>query len=98
MEYLFSLYIHVGNKEGFKCHPHCRDNKMTHLIIADDLIVFSAAESKTLSYLMEAFDKFSKCTGLEANKEKSQIVLRVSRTTKEEDTGANRVSRGEAPI
>ena len=57
-------------------HPHCKENKMTHLIFADDLIVFSAAETRTLAYLMEAFDKFSNSTGLEANKGKSQIVMR----------------------
>ena len=48
---------------------------MIHLIFADDLIVFSGADPKIVKYLLEAFDKFSKSTGLEANKYKSQIVL-----------------------
>ena len=75
MEYLSRLYLHARNNEGFKFHPHCKENKMAHLIFADDLIVFSVAESRTLSYLKEAFDMFSYSTGLEANIEKSQIVM-----------------------
>ena len=47
---------------------------MTHLIFADDLTV-SVVEPKTQAYLKEAFDKFSVSTGLEANKDKSQIVM-----------------------
>jgi len=42
IEYLSRLYLHAGNNEGFKFHPYCKDNKMTHLIFTDDLIVFSA--------------------------------------------------------
>jgi len=75
MEYLSRLYHHAGTKEGFNFHPNCKESKLNHLIFTDDLIVFSAADPRTIYYLMEAFDKFSKSTGLEANKDKSQIVL-----------------------
>jgi len=75
MEYLTRLYDQAGNKEGFKFHPHCKDNRMAHLIFADDLIVFSAAEPKTLAAIKEAFEMFSISTGLEANIDKSQIVM-----------------------
>ena len=75
MEYLSTLYGYTGKHEGFKFHPHCKEIKLTHLIFVDDLIVFSAADGKTLSYLKEAINKFSSSIGLMANKAKSQIVM-----------------------
>ena len=48
---------------------------MNHLIFANDLIVFSVADARTVSYLKEAFDKFSSSTGLVANRAKSHIVM-----------------------
>lgn len=44
-------------------------------MFTDDLIVFSAAKPKTVKYLMDAFDKFSKGTRLVANKATSHIVM-----------------------
>ena len=44
-------------------------------MFADDLIVFSAADKNTIQHLIEAFDKFLRSTGLEANKDKCEIVL-----------------------
>jgi len=48
---------------------------MVHLMFADDLIVFSAAEKNTIQHLLNAFAKFSRSIGLEANKHKSQVVV-----------------------
>ncbi|KAJ8421588.1 hypothetical protein Cgig2_007488 [Carnegiea gigantea] len=48
---------------------------MVHLIFADDLIVFSAAEENTIQHLLNAFAKFSRSTGLEDNKHKSQVMV-----------------------
>ena len=48
---------------------------MIHLMFADDLVVFSAADPRTVQLIEEAFGKFSRSTGLEANKSKSQVVM-----------------------
>jgi len=45
------------------------------LMYVDNLIVFSAANPRTVKIIMEAFGKFSNSTGLVANKTKSQVVL-----------------------
>jgi len=71
MEYLSRLFQRATTKPGFKFHPQCRINKMVHMMFADDLIVFSAADRLTVHELMLAFEKFSKCSGLKANKDKS---------------------------
>ena len=39
MEYLSRLYIHAGNKEGFKFHPHCKAVSYTHLTLPTKRIV-----------------------------------------------------------
>ena len=44
-------------------------------MFADDLIVFSATDAKTVQYLVDAFGKFFKSIGLVANKAKSQIAM-----------------------
>lgn len=75
MEYLTRLYKQAASQKGFKFHPHCKDLKMTHLMFADDLIVFSKADPTTIRFLMEAFHHFSACTGLKANEAKSQVVF-----------------------
>jgi len=75
MEYLTRLFNQAGSTIWFKFHPHCKDNRMTHLIFTDDLIVYSAAEANTIASLKKAFDRFSESTGLVANNEKSKIVM-----------------------
>ena len=48
MECLSQLFENASTKSGFKFHPQCKNNKMVHLIFADDLIVFSAVEKNTI--------------------------------------------------
>jgi len=75
MEYLSRLFIKASKEKGFKPHPHCRKTKLMHLMYADDLIVLSTIDPRTVKIIMEAFGKFSNSTGLAANKAKSQVVL-----------------------
>lgn len=57
-------------------HPHCKLVGLTHLMFADDLIIFCKAKPIAVQLLMEAFKVFTSCTGLKANLDKSQIVFR----------------------
>ena len=59
----------------FKHHPHCKRLNITHLMFADDLILFGKAHVPTIHIITEALDKFSQSTGLEANIHKSQIFI-----------------------
>ena len=75
MEYLSRLFIQASQKQGLKFHPHCTKLQMVHLMFADDLIIFCGSEFDSIRNLIDAFAKFTACTGLTANKDKSQVVI-----------------------
>jgi len=81
MEYLSKLLQKASSTSSFKFHPHCRQLQLTHLIFADDLMLFNVADPTSVNLLMEAFVKFTNSTGLEANREKSQWVMGGCNTT-----------------
>ena len=71
MEYLSRLFKDASRKKGFIFYPQCKKLGLVHLMFAEDLIVFSAADPQSVTYLMEAFAKFTRGIGLEANQAKS---------------------------
>jgi len=44
-------------------------------MFADDLIIFCKAKPVSLQLLMNAFHEFTRCSGLKANLDKSNIVF-----------------------
>ena len=48
---------------------------LTHLLFADDLILFCKAHPPSVQIMMEAFRQFTLCSGLKANMQKSSIVF-----------------------
>ncbi|KAJ8445791.1 hypothetical protein Cgig2_027872 [Carnegiea gigantea] len=75
MEYLSRLLNVICKRSDFKFHPNCKTLELTHLMFADDLILFSKADPTTLKYLKEAPETFHMCAGLKANAHKSHIVF-----------------------
>ena len=75
MDYLSRLLQLTSEKKGFKFHPSCRKLGLTHLMFADDLVLFSKADPVTLHYIMSALHIFHDCAGLKVNMTKSQMVL-----------------------
>jgi len=73
MEYLSRLFAMICRRHYFKFHPYCKNLELTHLMFADNLILFSKADPTTLNYLKEVLDKFY--MGLGANVHKSLIVF-----------------------
>lgn len=69
MEYLSRLFLCIDDK-GFKYHPSCKKNKITHLLFADDLLLFSFGDVPSMHALVESFYKFSKASELVANLDK----------------------------
>ena len=59
----------------FKYHPHCAKLKLTHLMFADDLLLFSKADVPSLTHIKNALTKFAETAGLTANLQKSQLIL-----------------------
>ena len=75
MEYLSRLFKQASLSSGFAFHPFCKKMGLTHLMFADDLILFCKAHPPSLQKLMEAFHVFPLCSGLKANMDKSSIVF-----------------------
>ena len=75
MEYLSRLFRSASMQPGFEFHPHCKKLGLTHLMFADDLIIFCKAKPAAFKLLMDAFHKFTLSSGLTAKLEKSNIVF-----------------------
>ncbi|KAJ8435318.1 LOW QUALITY PROTEIN: hypothetical protein Cgig2_026410 [Carnegiea gigantea] len=75
MEYLSRLLKITSKQVGFKFHPHCSKLGLTHLMFADDLLLFCKAHPTTLQILNDALSSFKETAGLMTNLQKSQIVL-----------------------
>ena len=75
MEYLSRLFKKASTQQGFEYHQHCRKLGLTHLMFADNLIIFYKAKLASLQLLMNTFHAFTRCFGLTANLEKSSIVF-----------------------
>ncbi|XP_074305021.1 uncharacterized protein LOC141639953, partial [Silene latifolia] len=75
MEYLSRLMAEARGFPGFKFHPLCRGIKLTHLMFADDLLLFCKGDIKSVTIMLEVFHCFSNASGLTISSEKSDIIL-----------------------
>ncbi|XP_074283544.1 uncharacterized protein LOC141608092 [Silene latifolia] len=75
MEYLSRLIERVVKHPGFSYHPLCKQLKMTHLMFADDLLLFCKGDIRSVTILMEAFKVFRATTGLNISTGKSDIYM-----------------------
>ncbi|XP_074305792.1 putative mitochondrial protein AtMg01250 [Silene latifolia] len=75
MEYLSRLIKFANDRWPFQYHPLCKNLKLTHLMFADDLLLFCKGKSQSIWLLMRAFSSFSKASGLAMNNAKSEIFF-----------------------
>ncbi|XP_074298750.1 uncharacterized protein LOC141629679 [Silene latifolia] len=64
MEYLSRVLTYVTDIMKFKYHPLCAPLKLSHLMFADDLLLFSKGDVSSIKVLLRAFATFSKASGL----------------------------------
>lgn len=77
----------------------CRRMKLTHLIFADDLVVFCKGDVSSVQRVMEALRHFSSVTRLVANEEKSNIFLvAIADGVQPETLDITGLSMGSLPI
>ncbi|XP_074315572.1 uncharacterized protein LOC141651774 [Silene latifolia] len=75
MEYLSRLLDMACQGSNFHYHPLCRGIKLTHFMLADDLLLFCKGTMGSVFTLVEAFECFSNASGLHINNEKTDIMF-----------------------
>ncbi|KAL0381230.1 UNVERIFIED_CONTAM: hypothetical protein Sangu_0187300 [Sesamum angustifolium] len=73
MEYFSRLIKRKTIDSDFNFHPKCEKLKITHLLFADDLMMFSRGDLPSVHILMECLQEFRDVSGLTVNTSKSSI-------------------------
>ena len=60
---------------GFKHHWRCKDLGITHLLFADDVLLFAHGDTVSIKHLMNSVDLFSQISGLNASFNKSSVFF-----------------------
>lgn len=75
MEVLSNLLVIAANAGRIRLHPRCSDPKITHLLFADDLLIFSNGSRWSINGICSVMDKFKRMSGLSINPDKSHIFF-----------------------
>ncbi|KAL0295110.1 UNVERIFIED_CONTAM: Retrovirus-related Pol polyprotein from type-2 retrotransposable element R2DM [Sesamum radiatum] len=73
MEYFSRLIKRKTTDSDFNFHPKCEKLKITHLLFADNLMIFSRGDLPSVHILMECLQEFRDVSGLAVNTSKSSI-------------------------
>ena len=74
-KYLSRIVKASSRSSKFSFHPRCRKLGLNHLIFANDLMLMSKRDSRSIQVLIESNNLFSKASGLHANCNKSAMFL-----------------------
>ncbi|XP_074296333.1 uncharacterized protein LOC141626381 [Silene latifolia] len=75
MEYLSRVMDCAVGHWYFRFHPLCKSLKLTHLLFADDLLMFCRGDVKSIMLILRALSTFSAASGLKVNADKSEVVF-----------------------
>lgn len=75
MEILSRRINYASNEKQFSFHPKCRRVNLSHLLFADDLLVFCKADKGSMSCIKRAIEDFGLWSGLSMNLDKSDIYF-----------------------
>ncbi|KAK4397852.1 hypothetical protein Sango_1260700 [Sesamum angolense] len=83
----------------FNFHPKCEKLKITHLLFADDLMLFSRGDIPSIRILMECLQEFRDISGLAVNTAKSNIFTAgIQNDTLDEALAMTEFARGHMPV
>ncbi|XP_074278108.1 uncharacterized protein LOC141601710 [Silene latifolia] len=75
MEVLSRLLRTLPKVNNFSYHPKCVQLNLTHLIFADDLLVFTREDLPSVKAVSDCLDQFSMLSGLVANPSKTDLYF-----------------------
>lgn len=72
---ILSRLLHQLPKDTFRYHPYCANLNLSHLIFADDLLIFCRGDIHSVSAIKCSLDLFAPGSGLHANSTKTGLYL-----------------------
>lgn len=75
MVVLSKLLEQAADNGNLRLHPACSDPKITHLLFADDLLVFSDGSRHSITGINQVMSTFRDWSGLDMNASKSEIFF-----------------------
>ncbi|XP_074314781.1 uncharacterized protein LOC141650580 [Silene latifolia] len=75
MEYLSRVMNYAVGEWYFKFHPLCKSLKLTHLLFADDLLMFCKGDHQSIMLILRVLATFTPASGLRVNASKSEVVF-----------------------
>lgn len=73
MEYLSRVLSMMSNLPDFRYNPLCKELKLTHLVLGNDLMIFFKGQEASVRRIVEALTRFSITTLLSVNTDKSSL-------------------------
>lgn len=99
MEYLTRCMKRLERNPDFNCHLKCEKLNVINICFADDLMLFSRGDRKSIELMMHQFGRFSASTGLKANKQKCTMFFGgVDASLEKEIMEITRFGRGKLPV
>ncbi|XP_074303781.1 uncharacterized protein LOC141638273 [Silene latifolia] len=99
MEYLSRVLGYVTENMGFRYHPLCGKVKLSHLMFADDLLLFNKGDVGSIMVLLRAFSTFSRASGLHMSPTKTNAYFNgVSVGVKEDILLTAEIQEGQLPF
>jgi len=75
MENFSRMLALASQQEGFRFHPKCSVQGITHLAFADDVLLLSRGDSPSILCLLHQLTLFGRISGLDINPQKSFIFF-----------------------
>ncbi|XP_074293095.1 uncharacterized protein LOC141620010 [Silene latifolia] len=72
---VLQLLAYTTEGPSFKYDPLCKPLKLTHLMFADDLLLFCKGDAQSIMTILITFSTFSKSSGLNMSKGKSNAYF-----------------------
>lgn len=99
MDYLHRVLQKLKHKPNFSFHSKCEKMVIINLNFADHLFLFSRGDSQSVEMVMQAFEEFSKSTGLKVNPTKCKVFFgNVGSDEKRSIQGFTNFSEGALPF